>query len=150
MISNIFFLGFCLTEPNAKYTCLGLTIQAIGESIESCIQMLDDLSDFTSSNKAQISQKNIIISYLHGTCTKKEREQLDSNFDIEYINNLIHKYKIKNIILEYVKSKIFFTKNSRDILERANQDYCADFNRFLNEIFKVHFQKCGLTYANMF
>lgn len=149
LISNTFFLGFCLTEPNAKYTGLGLTIQVIGESIGSCIQMLNDLSEFTSSNKTQISQNNIIISYLRGACTRKEREQLDSNFDIEYINNLIHKYKIENIILEYVKSKIFFTKNSRDILERVNPDYYADFSRFLNETFKSYFQKCGLTYENM-
>ena len=55
-----------------------------------------------------------------------------------------------NLVLEDINMKMSFVKKSITNLQEANPDYYADFSRFLNETFKIHFQKCGLTYEDMF
>lgn len=127
-----------------------LAIHTIGHLSEYCFYILYDLSLFTSSNKSKINQKNIVIRYLYGAGSRKERAQLDFNFNLEYVNNLIQKYKIINLILEDIDIKMFLIKKAISDLQEAKPDYCADFNRFLNETFKAYFQKCGLTYENVF
>ncbi len=150
LLSNCFYIGHHLS--NSEYDTFGakLAIHRIGNLSEYCFHTLDDLSLFSSSNKSQINQENVVIRYLYGTSSKRERKQLDSNFDLEYADGLIHKYRITNLVLEDIDMKISFIKKSIADLQEAKPDYYADFSKFLNETFKVHFQKCGLTYANMF
>ena len=150
LLSNCFYIGYHLSNPEDIDSDTALAIHRIGNLSEYCFHTLDDLSLFSSSNKSQINQENIVIRYLYGAGSRKERAQLDSNFDIEYIHNLIHKYKIIDLILEDINIKIFLIKKAISYLQKIKPDYYADFSKFLNETFKVHFQKCGLTYANMF
>lgn len=150
LLSNCFYIGYHLSNPEDIDSDTALAIHRIGNLSEYCFHTLDDLSLFSSSNKSQINQENIVIRYLYGTSSKRERKQLDSNFDIEYIHNLIHKYKIIDLILEDINIKIFLIKKAISDLQKIKPDYYADFSRFLNETLKVHFQKCDLTYANMF
>ena len=150
LLSNCFYIGYHLSNPEDIDSDTALAIHRIGNLSEYCFHTLDDLSLFSSSNKSQINQENIVIRYLYGAGSRKERAQLDSNFDIEYIHTLIHKYKIIDLILEDINIKIFLIKKAISDLQKIKPDYYADFSKFLNETFKVHFQKCGLTYANMF
>lgn len=150
LLSNCFYIGYHLSNPEDIDSDTALAIHRIGNLSEYCFHTLDDLSLFSSSNKSQINQENVVIRYLYGTSSKRERKQLDSNFDLEYADGLIHKYRITNLVLEDIDMKISFIKKSIADLQEAKPDYYADFSKFLNEIFKVHFQKCGLTYANMF
>lgn len=80
---------------------------------------LDDLSLFSSSNKSQINQENTAIRYLYGTSSRRERKQLDSNFDIEYADSLIYKYRITNLVLKDIDIKISFIKKSIANLQEA-------------------------------
>lgn len=66
------------------------------------------------------------------------------------VNKLIQKYKITNLVLEDINMKISFVKKSIADLQKEKPDYYAGFSKFLNETFKVHFQKCGLTYEDIF
>lgn len=150
LLSNCFFLGYYLSNPEGKPSDTSIEICRIGNLSECCFHTLDDLSLFYSPNESKINQGNTVIRYLYGASLRKERKLLDSNFDIEYVNNLIYKYKITNLVLEDVDMKISFVKKSIANLQEVNPDYYAGFSRFLNETFKVHFQKCGLTYENMF
>ena len=150
LLSNCFFTGYHLSNLEGKPSDASIEICRIGNLSECCFRTLEDLSLFSSSNKSQINQENTVIRYLYGASLRKERKLLDSNFNIEYVNNLIYKYKITNLVLEDVDMKISFVKKSIADLRKANSDYYADFSRFLNETFKIHFQKCGLTYKNMF
>lgn len=150
LLSNCFYIGYHLSNPEDINSDTALAIHKIGNLSEYCFHTLDDLSLFSSSNKSQINQENIVIRYLYGTSSKRERKQLDSNFDLEYADGLIHKYRITNLVLEDIDIKIFLIKKAISDLQEAKPDYCADFNRFLNETFKAHFQKCGLTYENKF
>lgn len=150
LLSNCFFIGYCLSNPEYDNLDTALTTHKMGNLSECCFHTLNDLSLFSSSNKSQINQENTIIRYLYGASSRKERKLLDSDFDIEYVNKLIHKHKITNLVLEEIDMKMSFIKKSIANLQEANPDYYADFSRFLNETFKIHFQKCGLTYENIF
>lgn len=149
LIVNSYFLDYSMSNSNAITSSQSIEIDTIGRHCGYCFQMLDDLKSFLSSNDNL--QKNIIVSYLYGTCSKKERAKLsEENINAEYIRNLIFKYKIIDLILEDISLKMSFTKRSISVLEKTNPDYCVDFNCFLNETFKTHFQKCNLIYENIF
>lgn len=150
LLSNCFFLGYHLSDTEYQHSDTAIEICRIGNLSEYCFHALDNLSLFSSYDKSLINQENTIIRYLYGASSRKERKLLDSNFDIEYVNKIIHKHKITNLVLEDINMKMSFVKKSITNLQEANPDYYADFSRFLNETFKIHFQKCGLTYEDMF
>ena len=149
IVSNSYLLGYSLSDTNAATSSQSIEIETIGRLCEYCLQTLNDIKSFLSSNDNL--QKNVIVSYLYDACSKEERNKLsEENINSEYIRNLVSKHKIMNIILEDINIKIFLIKKAISDLQEAKPDYCADFNRFLNETFKAHFQKCGLTYENKF
>lgn len=150
LLSNCFFMGYHLSDTEYDNLDTAIEICRIGNLSECCFRALEDLSLFYSSNESKINQGNTVIRYLYGASLRKERKLLDSNFDIEYVNNLIYKHKIETLILEDIDIKLSFVKRSIEDLRKANPDYYTSFSRFLNEIFKIYFQKCGLTYMDMF
>ena len=111
LLLNCFYIGYHLSNPEDIDSDTALAIHRIGNLSEYCFHTLDDLSLFSSSNKSQINQENVVIRYLYGTSSKRERKQLDSNFDLEYADGLIHKYRITNLVLEDIDMKISFIKN---------------------------------------
>ncbi len=111
MLLNCFYIGYHLSNPEDIDSDTALAIHRIGNLSEYCFHTLDDLSLFSSSNKSQINQENVVIRYLYGTSSKEKEKQLDSNFDLEYADGLIHKYRITNLVLEDIDMKISFIKN---------------------------------------
>ncbi len=150
LLSKCFYIGYHLSNPEGKPSNTTLAIHKIENLSECCFHTLDDLSLFSSSNKSQINQENTVIRYLYGASARREIKQLSSNFNLEYVNKLIHKYKITNLVLEDLDMKMSFVKKSIKDLQETKPDYYTNFNRFLNETLKVHFQKCDLTYTNKF
>ncbi len=146
LLKNSFLKGYYFSNPNGIYS---EEIYSIGHLCEYCLQTLDDLKSFLSYNDNL--QDNIVISYLYGVSTKKERAKLsEENVDSEYIHILVQKHKIIDLILEDIDLKISFMKKSISILEKTKPDYCADFRRFLDDTFNIYFQKCGLSNENKF
>lgn len=159
LIENSFFLGYKLSNKTASL--IPQEIINIGHLCGYCFQVLNDLEPFLApeinkkykgsiNNDFEKSRKNIIISYLYGTCTKNERNILSSNNDFYYVSQLICKYKIIDLILEDIKFKAVSIKNSMSFFKERHPTYYLDFAQFLDNMFNICFQKCGLTFENNF
>lgn len=159
LIENSFFLGYKLSNKTASL--IPQEIINIGHLCGYCFQVLNDLEPFSApeinkkykgsiNNDFEKSRKNIIISYLYGTCTKNERNILSSTNDFYYVSQLICKYKIIDLILEDIKFKVVSIKNSMSIFKERNSAYYLDFAQFLDNMFNICFQKCGLAFENNF
>lgn len=159
LIENSFLLGYQLS--NKLINKMPNEIFNIGHLCGHCFQILNDLEPFLApeTNKSykgsinydfERNRKNIIMSYLYGSCTKKERSNLMDANDFKYVYSLICKYKITDLILEDLKSKVNSIINSMSLLEKTNPLYYSDFAKFLNYMFCTCFEKCGLVFANNF
>lgn len=73
LLSNCFYIGYHLSNPEDIDSDTALAIHRIGNFSEYCFHTLDDLSLFSSSNKFQINQENTVIRYLYGASSRKEK-----------------------------------------------------------------------------
>ena len=89
LIENSFFLGYQLSNENIINSDISFDIYNIGHLCGYCFQILNDLEPFSAPaiNKSykgavnydfEKNRNNIIISYLYGACTKKERQDRKS------------------------------------------------------------------------
>lgn len=159
LIENSFFLGYQLSNKTIHE--IPQEIFNIGHLCGYCFQILNDIEPFLSPeiNKEykgspnydfEKNRKNIVISYLYGACTQNERVKLESINDFTYINHLICKYKIIDLILEDIKFKTDSIKNSVSLIEKTNPSYYLDFKQFLDNMFSICFKKCGLDFKYNF
>ena len=90
LIENSFTLGYKLSNP----ACLSVpdAIINIGHSCGYCFQVLNDMEPFAAPHinkkyKGNVNydfekhRKNIVISYLYGCCTQRERKHLATTSD---------------------------------------------------------------------
>lgn len=158
LIENSFFLGYQLS--NKTTSSIPQEITNIGHLCGYCFQVLNDLEPFLApeinkeykgsiNNDFEKSRKNIVISYLYGACTNDERNILSSN-NFDHVSHLIYKYKIIDLILEDVKYKAVSIKKSMSFFKERNPIYYLDFAQFLDNMFSICFQKCGLAFENNF
>lgn len=158
LIENSFFLGYQLSSKKQQEEA-PQEICDIGHLCGYCFQVLNDLEPFLAPNRNkeykgsvnydfEKKRKNIIISYLHGACTKKEKNELLNTNDFTFANKLINKYKIIDLALEDIQSKINIIKNCVSSIEKTNPTYYTDFAHFLKSMFDICFQKCGLYFTD--
>lgn len=159
LVENSFFLGYQLSNKSVHK--MPEEIFNIGHLCGYCFQILNDIEPFLAPeiNKEykgstnydfEKNRKNIVISYLYGACTQYERNKLVSINDFKYVYHLICKYKIIDLILEDIKFKTYSIKSSISLLEKTNPSYYLDFTKFLDDMFSICFQKCGLVFENNF
>lgn len=159
LIESSFFLGYRLSSKD--FTKVPQDIYNIGHLCGYCFQVLNDIEPFLAPdiNKEykgltnydfDKNRKNLVISYLYGACTKSERNTLrnGANFDDVYLH--ICKYKIIDLVLEDIKSKISSIRDSLFSLKKCNQAYYIDFSMFLDNMFSICYEKCGLFYEKNF
>ena len=80
LLLNCFYIGYHLSNPEDIDSDTALAIHRIGNLSEYCFHTLDDLSLFSSSNKSQINQENVVIRYLYGTSSKEEKKTVRFQF----------------------------------------------------------------------
>lgn len=155
LVENSFYLGYQLSNKLAHK--IPEEIYNIGHLCGYCFQVLNDFEPFLAPeiNKKykgstnydfEKNRKNIVISYLYGTCTQYERNKLINLNDFKYVHHLISKYKIIDLILEDINFKINSIKESISLLEETNPSYYLNFSKFLDNMFSLCFQKCGLAF----
>lgn len=158
LIENSFFLGYQLSNTASQ---IPQEVINIGHLCGYCFQVLNDLEPFLApeinkkykgsiNNDFEKSRKNIVISYLYGACTQNERQILLGNNDFDYVSNLMNKYKIIALILEDIKCKADSINQSISFFKDEDPEYYMDFAQFLNDMFNICFQKCGLCFENDF
>ena len=159
LVENSFFLGYQLSNKSNHE--MSEELFNIGHLCGYCFQILNDLEPFLAPETNKIykgsinydfekNRKNIVVSYLYGACTKHERNCLSATNDFKYIYSLICQYNIIKFILDDIKFKINSITNSISLLEKGNPYYYSDFARFLNYMFNICFEKCGLVFENNF
>lgn len=159
LIENSFFLGYQLS--NSTISQMPQEIINIGHLCGYCFQVLNDIEPFLApevnrkykgsiNNDFEKSRKNIVISYLYGACTKNERNKLLEKNDFNYTCHLIDKYKIIDLILDDIKRKAISVKDSLSYFKKNYLEYYLDFSQFLDNMFKICFQKCNLAFEDDF
>ena len=158
LIENSFLLGYMLSDKTNG--SIMEEVFNIGHLCGYCFQVLNDIEPFLApdinqkykgftNNDFSRNRKNIVIAYLYGACSQYERKRIVNN-NFENINNLISKYKIIDLILDDINFKMDSIKKSAISLYNTNLTYYSDFIQFLNNMFRICFQKCGLSFDNYF
>lgn len=91
-------------------------------------------------------RKNIVVSFVYGACTSKERENLKKYSDFIYMNKLIEKYEVLPILLNEMEIQIDNIAQCISRLQSNNSVFYTDFKKFLSKIFIICYQKCNLVF----
>ena len=141
----------CLSVPDA--------IINIGHSCGYCFQVLNDMEPFAAPHinkkyKGNVNydfekhRKNIVISYLYGCCTQRERKHLATTSDFEYICKLVKKYDVLAILLNELESEIIELMQQCLYFKNSNLQFYNDFKKFLRVMFNICYKKCDLPLKN--
>lgn len=109
LIKNSLLLGF-MTNKTKKQKPLQM-IELIGDKVGYLFQAMNDLEPFCSASNLiqhkgmlnmdfEHSRKNIVLPYIYGSCSIREKSQLlkSEKINMEIVLDLYKKYKIENII----------------------------------------------------
>lgn len=155
LIENSFMLGYQLSSNDPSY--IPEDIKKIGKLCGYCFQVLNDIEPFSDPSINQIykgnlnndfekQRKNIVISFLYGACTQKERIKLINNYDYVEICKLLKKYNILSILLAEVETEISCIMQCITYLQNDNFTFYNEFKKFLENMFKICYQKCSLPF----
>ena len=129
-----------------------LIIEDIGDKVGYLFQVMNDMEPFTSANNLtahkgslnldfERSRKNMVLPYIYGSCSIKEKERLlsPSDFHTAYILELYSKYKIEKIMMDdLVRIENQIAKRFIDLEKQlTNQNCLNDFICFYNNIIKI-------------
>lgn len=153
LIENSFVLGYRLSL--AKGLSIPDDIYNIGHQCGYCFQILNDIEPFAAPEinekyKGAVNydfikqRKNIIISFLYGSCTQYERKQLLNHTSFDYICKLINKYDILQMVINEVHMSITSIMKSTMLLKSRNEHFYTSFVKFIVEMFSICFHKCQL------
>lgn len=153
LIENSFVLGYRLSSGDLLN--IPDEISSIGNKCGYCFQILNDIEPFSAPNVNQKykgitnydfgkHRKNIVISFLFGACTQKEREQLKNTSDFIIVCTLAQKYGIVQKLIEEVENNIHSIVQMALKLESANNEFNLAFIKFLKDMFTICFDKCQL------
>lgn len=153
LIESSFVLGYRVSCENLLDIPEDIT--NIGIKCGYCFQILNDIEPFSAPNINQKykgitnydfgkHRKNIVISFLLGACTSKEREQLKYTSDFSYVCTLAGKYEIIQKLIEEVETNIRSIIQSVNNLQKEKNEFYSDFIKFLIDMFKICFDKCKL------
>lgn len=152
LIKNSVLLGFLTNRlPDPKIRSLG---EELGDKVGYTFQVMNDLEPFASPQNVEFdkeylnsdfnrSRKNIVMSYLFGACSIKEKEKLlqigTNNDSSRYIFEIYQKYKVFNLVksdLQVIKKQ---TENLLDTLALydINSSCLEEFRKFYREIIAV-------------
>ena len=157
LIENSFTLGYKLSNP--AFLSVPDAIINIGHSCGYCFQVLNDMEPFSAPHinqkyKGNINydfekhRKNIVISYLYGCCTQRERKQLETTSDFEYLCRLVKKYDVLATLLNELESEIIEIMQQCLYFKNSNLQYYNDFKKFLMVMFNICYKKCELPLKN--
>lgn len=157
LIQNSFILGYRLSSPTDS-NVPGAIIN-IGHSCGYCFQVLNDIEPFSAPDKNQKykghlnydfekHRKSIVISFLYGCCTDRERKTLINTSDFEYICKLVKKYKVLPTLLNELESEILQIIHQTLYFKDRNPQFYGDFSMFLVAMFTICYEKCELPFKN--
>lgn len=150
LIKNSISLGYFATTPTNKTSIL--LIESIGDKVGYLFQVMNDMEPFSSNDNLTIhkgslnldferSRKNIVLPYIYGSCSVREKEQLIAldNQNTDYMLELYSKYNIEQLIqneLKHIEQQIennFFQLRQQPI----NINCLNDFIHFYKEILEI-------------
>lgn len=153
LIECAFTIGYQLSSTQKNPT----EIVTIGNYAGYCFQILNDLEPFMSTEKnkdykgklnydSNKNRKSIVMAYLYGACSKRERSILDAPVEFDTILLLIKKHNIIKLVLEEVDYYTNEIKKAIQILEIENleKNYSNEFRSFLSSMFNVCYSKLDL------
>ena len=153
LIKSSFILGYQLSA----ITSLNIpdAVINIGHSCGYCFQVLNDIEPFSAPHINQKykgnlnydfekSRKNIVVSFLYGCCTQRERKQLEVASDFEYVCTLVKKYNVIPTLLIELESEISEIMQQTLFFKNSNLQFYFDFKKFLKVMFDICYKKCEL------
>lgn len=157
LIKNAFAIGY-LTSGMVD---MPAAVNNIGHYMGYCFQLLNDLEPFVYSQKnieykgglnydANKRRKNIVVAYLYGACTKKDRALLNEDADFGRIEQLVSKHKIVKLVLDEVSTYVRLISDSINEMQPLNISikYMDGFRFFLHTMFSICFEKLGLSFTD--
>ncbi len=152
LIKNSALLGFVISrEPNSIQMKL---LSDIGDKVGYLFQAMNDLEPFSSYENISLhkgslntdferSRKNLIVTYIYGMCSVKEKQQLlalkNTSEAVAYILSLYQKYNIFKVVRDDLKEVENQVNSS--LKQLVNQDInkqCLDeFYMFFTEIMNI-------------
>ena len=153
LIENSFTLGYKLSNPT--FLSVPDAITRIGRTCGYCFQVLNDIEPFSAPHinqkyKGNINydfekrRKNIVFACLYSCCKQRERKQLKTAFDSEYLCKLLKKYDVLETLLSEVESGIIKIMQQCLYFKDSNLQFYNDFKKFLMVMFDICYKKCGL------
>ena len=152
LIRNSALLGFVINRmPNSSQMKL---LNDMGDKVGYLFQAMNDLEPFSSYenisfHKGSIntdferSRKNLIVTYIYGMCSAKEKQQLleekDLSETVPYIFQLYKKYDIFNVVQDDLKNVERQVNSLLNQLatQQINKQCLDEFHVFFQEIMKV-------------
>lgn len=150
LIKNSLLLGF-MTKVSYNQQTIRI-VELIGNKVGYLFQTMNDLEPFCSAgnlfrHKGTInmdlehSRKNIVLPYIYGSCSVREKKQLlkSDNINVEKVMHLYEKYKIEKLIksdLKDIENEIEIHFNELSNMQ-INLDSLKDFKKFYNEIINI-------------
>lgn len=150
LIKNSLLLGFMMNIPNNQQTVQ--MIELIGNKIGYLFQAMNDLEPFCSATNLtrhkgalnmdfEHSRKNIVLPYIYGACSAREKKQLlkSDEMDMNMVLSLYEKYKIE----EHIKNDLNNIENELEIhfnelgRMQINVPCLKDFQKFYSDIINV-------------
>ena len=156
LIKNSILLGFLLNKtPNDKQMNL---LNDIGDKVGYLFQAMNDLEPFSSYENISLhkghfnidferSRKNLIVAYIYGMCSTKEKQHLSelnkTPESISYMLQLYKKYNIFNIVqsdLKVIENQVESSINQFSN-QQVNKQCLDEFYVFFTEIMKIAKEK---------
>lgn len=152
LIKNSMLLGFiCNTDTRKKAQEL---VEEIGDKVGYLFQVMNDMEPFCAKDNLILHKgalnldfnrfrKNLVLPYIYGVCSVKEKERLYQNSSddniADYILDLFKKYHVQTVInddLSDVESQIeaLFSELA---LQHVNTDCLEGFHKFYEEILSI-------------
>lgn len=150
LIKNSLLLGFITNKPTKQETIH--MIELIGDKVGYLFQTMNDLEPFCSASNLiqhkgvlnmdfEHSRKNIVLPYIYGSCSTREKSQLlkSEEMNIEMILDLYKKYKIEDIIkndLKDIENGLEINFNELSNMQ-INLSCLNDFRKFYGDIMHI-------------
>lgn len=156
LIKNSALLGFLISRtPNNEQMNL---LNDIGDKVGFLFQAMNDLEPFSSYENISLhkgsfnidferSRKNLIVAYIYGMCSIKEKQQLkeikNTSEAISYMIQLYKKYNIFNVVRNDLKEIEKQVETLINQLERhqINKQCLYEFHKFFEEIMEIANEK---------
>lgn len=140
-IENSFILGYRLSATNT--VDVPEAIINVGHSFWYCFRVLNDVEIFSGDYRDQNLKKNInidierlrgdiVISFLYGCCTQREREQLEDGAGFKYVCSLVKKYNVIPILTTELETEVLQILKELQYFKEDNLCYYTGFRKFLD------------------